>query len=372
MSRMMILSAIGVSALTVLAAPRPSTSARKPFIRQVATLHAARAAHTATTLRSGEVLVVGGMADGGASLGSVELFDPARNTVRDLPALRDARAGHTATLLPDGRVLVAGGYNGDYLASVEIYDPATKRFHEASPLLEGRSGQTATLLPNGRILFAGGVGRGWTFLRSAELYDPATQRSEVVGEMSVPRESHTATPLADGRVLVVGGHSGRRSQMQVYATAEVYTPSTKRFEPAGMLGTARHKHDAIGMADGRVLVIGGADRTDRTYFRTTEIYDPRAGAFTPGPSLVNERYKIASTSTLLPNGSVLIAGGASVAEIIDANARRAYPIPGSLPAAYRFAATALLPNGDVIILGGYDDRNRNTDGIWRLQLSDAR
>ncbi|HZJ70030.1 MAG TPA: kelch repeat-containing protein, partial [Planctomycetota bacterium] len=141
-------------------------------IHRVATLSTARAAHTATTLASGEVLVVGGMADGEPSTASVELFDPAHGTVRELDPLATPRAGHTATRLVDGRVLVAGGYDGDYLTSLEVFDPATGRFSAAGSLVEGRSGHTATLLPDGRILLAGGVGRGWTFLRSAELYDP--------------------------------------------------------------------------------------------------------------------------------------------------------------------------------------------------------
>ena len=246
-------------------------------VRQVATLRTARAAHTATTLPSGQVLVVGGMADGGGSVASVELFDAGRNTVQDLGSLADRRAGHTATLLGGGRLLIAGGYNGEYLASLEVFEPSERRFRPAGSLVEGRSGHTATLMPDGRVLFVGGVGRGWTFLRSAELYDPETGRSEPVGSMNVPRESHTSTLLADGRVLVIGGHSGRRPNVEVYASAELFSPRTRRFEAAGTLATARHKHDAIKLADGRVLVIGGADRSDRVHFATTEIYNPRSG-----------------------------------------------------------------------------------------------
>src|SRR5688572_24504003 len=109
-------------------------------VNRVGTLRSARAAHTATTLRSGEVLMVGGMADGGNSLSSAELFDPERNTLQEAGALADSRSGHTATLLPNGRVLIAGGYNGQYLRSLEVFDPVAKRFRSAGSLLEGRSG----------------------------------------------------------------------------------------------------------------------------------------------------------------------------------------------------------------------------------------
>lgn len=346
--------------------PAPGLTGRAESVRQVATLRAARAAHTATTLLSGQVLVIGGMEEGGGNLASVELFDPSNNTVQEFGSLAEPRTSHTATLLPDGRVLVAGGYNGEYLASLEVFEPPAKRFRPAGSLVEARSGQTATLLPDGRVLFVGGVGRGWTYLRSAELYDPATGRSESVGAINVPREGHTATLLGDGRVLVVGGHSGRRPNVQVYASAEVFDPRTRRFEPAGSLATARHKHDAVRLTDGRVLVIGGADRTDRIHYATTEIYDPRTATFADGPSMANRRYKIAGTSILLPGGNVLVTSGAPVAELLDIAQWAFRAVPGRFPAAYRFSAAAPLSNGDVFIAGGYTDENRNGVGVWRF------
>jgi hypothetical protein len=361
-SRLGALALVGALIQPAAPPPKPAES-----IERVATLRTARAAHTATTLRSGQVLIVGGMATGGGSLAAVELFDPARNTIQQLGPLAEPRAGHTATLLADGRVLIAGGYNGEYLTSVEVFDPSARRFRPAGSLVEARSGHTATLLPDGRVLFVGGVGRGWSFLRSAELYDPAIGRSESVGSMSVPRESHTATLLAGGRVLVIGGHSGRRQDMEVYASAEAWVPQTRRFEPAGALATARHKHDAITLPDGRVLVVGGADRSDRVHYATTEIYNPGTATFEPGPSMANRRYKIAGTSVVLPGGDVLVTSGARTAELLDRRTGAFREIPGGFEEAYRFAAAARLQSGDVLIAGGYSDDNRNTAGVWRFR-----
>ncbi len=362
-----IIPKLGVWAFVSVLVQPVLTTSRVESVERVATLHNARAVHTATSLRSGHVLIVGGMTSGGGSLATVELFDPSTNTAHALGTLDTPRASHTATVLGDGRVLIAGGYDGEYLRSIEIFDPTQRRFRQAGSLVEARSGHTATLLPDGRVLFVGGVGRGWTFLRTAELYDPVTGRSEPVGSMSAPRESHTATLLADGRVLVIGGHSGRRRDMEVYASAEAFVPATRRFEPAGALGTPRHKHDAVRLVDGRVLVIGGADRTDRTHFQTTEIYSPGPATFERGPSMAHHRYKIAGTSVLLPNGDVLITSGARDAELLDHRLEAFRVIPGQLPAAYRFAAAALLPSGDVLFAGGYADDNQNTAGVWRFR-----
>jgi hypothetical protein len=346
--------------------PAPALGDASYVVRQVASLRTARAAHTATTLLSGDVLVVGGMGDGNSGIASVESFEPGNNSVHELGALSEPRAGHTATLLANGRVLIAGGYNGDYLKSLERYDPAVKRFHTAGSLVEGRSGHTATLLPDGRVLFVGGVGTGWTFLRSAEIYDPKTGRSESVGSMSAPREGHTATLLSDGRVLIVGGHSGRRPNVNVYASTEIFTPGTGQFESAAALETPRHKHDAVRLTDGRVLVIGGADYTDRLHYATTEVFDPRTAKFSSGPSMANRRYKIAGTSILLSNGDVLVTSGAPDVELLDVRKWVFRTVPGHLPAAYRFAAAAPLSNGDVVFAGGYTDANHSAIGVWRF------
>ncbi|WP_255316171.1 Kelch repeat-containing protein, partial [Myxococcus fulvus] len=85
----------------------------------------ARFAHTATTLKSGDVLVVGGSDADYDSLSTVELFDSNLLDWVLRPAIPTARAGHTATLLDDGSVLVIGGHgsNGVALKSAERYWP---------------------------------------------------------------------------------------------------------------------------------------------------------------------------------------------------------------------------------------------------------
>ncbi len=347
--------------------PATTTPSGEARIDRVATLGTPRAAHTTSALPSGQLLVAGGMDSGGNSLSTAEIIDLTKASVMAVPPMREAKAGHTATTLPDGRVILAGGYNGAYLRSVEAFDPARQRFEIIGQLNEGRGGHTATLLPDGRILIVGGVGRGWSFLSSAELFDPAAGWSVAVGSLSVPRESHTATLLTDGRVLIVGGHRGRREAMEVYASAELYDPATQRFEPTSHLTTARHKHDAVPLADGRVLVLGGADRTDRRYYASTEIYSPPTGSFDPGPSMASARYKFQGTSVRLASGDVLVAAGARTPEFLDRRTFNFRPVAGAFPAAYFFATATALPTGDVVIVGGYGPQNQNTAGIWRFR-----
>lgn len=97
------------------------------------TMGGVRHYHTATLLPDGRVLVAGG--DGryeGADdpLASAELYDPSSETWTAASSMLEAHWGHTATALRDGTVLVVGGSTNRIgtdvirLASAELYNPA--------------------------------------------------------------------------------------------------------------------------------------------------------------------------------------------------------------------------------------------------------
>lgn len=335
-------------------------------VTEIHSMTANRAAHTATLLDNGRVLIVGGFVGNGSALASVELFDPASNNFTPSESLTTPRSSHTATRLPNGKILIAGGYNGEYLNSAEVYDPTTKKFMPTGRLITGRSGHVATLLNNGKVLLAGGVGTGWTFLSNAELYDPQTGVFTATGEMMTERESHTATLLKDGRVLVTGGHKGRRSAITIYTSTEIYDPADGTFTMAGNLTVKRHKHDATRLADGRVLVVGGSDENDGDgAYRDAEIFNPADGSFTAVKSRMNTaRYKLQGTAILLESGKVLIAGGADRAEVFDPTTNSFSFAGGDMGTKRLFATATLLKNGQVLITGGYTDGNNVSANAW--------
>ncbi len=335
-------------------------------IALVSRMRLARAAQTATTIAGDRVIIAGGMTEGGGAVSEFEIFDGATNRVVSAGAMMSARASHTATLLPDGRVLLAGGYNGEYLSSAEIFDPRTGRLAATGSMRAGRSGHTATLLADGTVLVAGGNGDGWSFLSSAEIYDPRTGRFTATNPMRSARESHTATLLIDGRVLIAAGHRDRREHLVVYASTEIYDPASRSFSAGPSLTVARHKHDAVALADGRVLVFGGSDPRDRIRYTSAEVYDPMQNAFAPVPSMRFGRYKVRDTAIRLPDGRVLIAGGGRYAELFDPRANVFRMVDGDFGHDYSFATSTPLANGDALVIGGYDDAMRNSDGIWRF------
>ena len=148
----------------------------------------------------GRVLVIGGYGEAPNPPLSAELWDPGTLTFTPAGSIADGRTGHTATLLRDGRVLVIGGTCCRRNAALtELWDPATETFSEAAPLVKGRiqGGHTATLLPDGRVLVIGGFDHRSRPLKPAEIWDPAAETFREAGRMAKVRAGHSATLLRD-------------------------------------------------------------------------------------------------------------------------------------------------------------------------------
>ena len=328
---------------------------------------APRAAHTATLLASGEVLVAGGCSVDSCELdergATTELFDPAAQRFRAGPPMSAPRVGHVAARLHDGRVLVAGGWTTSGLTgSAELFDPQSGRFGSTGSLRSARGGAAATVLRDGRVLLIGGS-VGGRVTRSAELYDPAAGSFTRTGSMRIARGGHVAVRLRDGRVLVVGGSDGNR----VLAVTEVFDPRTGRFRPGPRLRVARHKHAAVTLRDGTVLVVGGSSMADfRGRHSSAEVVDVRRGRSRLVGSLSQRRFKLPDAATLLADGSVLVAGGSRQLERYVPRTRRFVPA-GRIDDGLAFATATGVSRGLVLVTGGYRDDLSVSKTAWLVQ-----
>jgi hypothetical protein len=289
---------------------------------QTGSMISPRFGHTATLLPDGRVLITGGFTAcviGSRCLGAdhAELYDPATGTFTAtfpdlLPGGRVLIAGHTVQLLDpstdvllnDGRVLHIG------YGSAELYDPVSGTSSPVAnwPGLDFRGDDPATsswwypvLLADGKVLLAPYDAGG------CKIYDPAIGTFSLTGALVYPflGVPHR-TLLLNGAVLFTGGSDGSVGNVN---RAELYDPAPGRFASKGSMSTPREDHSATLLPDGTVLVAGGAGQSGcmTPPLASAEIYDPATSGFSTTGSLASARH--AHTATLLNNGQVLITGG---------------------------------------------------------------
>jgi N-acetylneuraminic acid mutarotase len=320
-----------------------------------------RTLHSATLLANGKVLVVGGQTLGAPfqTFATAELYDPVTGAWTATGSMSSGRENHIAVRLTNGKVLVAGGYSVEQqaqLRSAELYDPATGTWSATGNLVTARELATPVILTDGRVLVVGGVERGSNPAptNTAEIYDPATGAWSPAGVLSANRGGHTATLLGNGTVLVAGGTTGPFTNPVLHASAELYDPATGMWSATGSFGTARAYHQAVALANGRALIVGGSNVVSTTY-AATDVYDPGTGLWAGVPSLTTAR--ISHTATRLSTGRVLVTGGIGNSgvlrsvEIFDP-ATESWSAGADLTVPRANHPAVLLADGRVLVVGG--------------------
>lgn len=323
-----------------------------------------RSAHRATLLADGRVLVTGGntVVGNGYDTKLAEIYSPSTNGWSSTGSTTNGRSGHTATRLKSGKVLVTGGVNANvctFDTTAEVYNPATGTWSFTGSLSAARYFSTATLLNDGKVLVTGGGNRCGTVFSSAEVYNPRTGTWSSTGSMTTPREFHDAIRLADGRVLAVGGATpGGCCPFPTVSSAEIYDPATGLWSPTGSMATERAHPTLALLADGRVMATGGYTQGPGFGIANgppVEIFDPATGIWTATGSLSVGR--ASGSLTLLTNGLVLAVGGTD-GTTVHASSELWNPSTGTWSASVsmvdsRLSFTAtLLKSGKVLVASG--------------------
>lgn len=173
---------------------------------------------------------------------------------------------------------------------------------------------------------------------------------------SFARFGHTSVLTPMDTTEAIGGATWNgtyyTAQTNVLAGIESFTPPTS----GPSLPSPRAYHTSTILPSGKIIIAGGQADSSTNTLNTSLIFDPVALTFTPSAPLnVSREFH---TATLLPNGNILAAGGAnystgtlSSAEIYSSTGS-AWTETGSMNVPSDYHTATLLPSGNVLIVGG--------------------
>jgi len=277
---------------------------------------------------NGKVLVTGGAAPGvgefagtdqhvdagspgnGAGNRKASYYDPISNSWTHLPVMNNARWYPTNTTLPNGDVLVSSGK-----FPVKQLNRLPQIWQVASGTWRNLTGAQQAIpmypwmfvAPNGRVFMAGP--------------DPLTQylsyngtgKWSVVGSSNWGKRYYGAAVMYDtGKVLIMGGFPLGANSPPTNTAEVIDLQAGATWRYVASMAVARTQLNATLLPDGKVLVTGGHsglgnnDPTAPVYM--AEMWDPQTESWTSMASMAIFR-GYHSTSTLLPDGRVLCAGG---------------------------------------------------------------
>jgi hypothetical protein len=302
--------------------------------------------------------------DGWQTPQPTEIYDPSAQTFTTVNApSSNFCAGNVQ--LPDGRIMTVGGYGitttGQLgLVDTDIFDPATQTWTRVANMHLPRWYPDLVELSDGRYVAISGNSAGTnTWADTPEVYDPAANTWTLLSNVNtsqVHEEEYPFSYLApSGKVFTIGpsedvsyfldvnnqtwtpvGSSGIANGSAVMyrpgkilysggsasvvnttpaqsgaATIDLNAP-TPTWQSAAPMNYARVYHTLVMLADGRVLAVGGEQTSDQTNATSgvlpSEIWDPNTGQWTVAPAMAAAR-NYHSTAILMPDGTVLVAGG---------------------------------------------------------------
>jgi len=233
-----------------------------------------------------------------------------------------------------------------------------------------RLGHSVTALLDGGVLIVGGYtydsNNNALYYAKAYRYDPVSDTVAAAGELKQARSGHSATRLADGRVLVVGG----ADESAFLTSSEIFDPTkppSTAWSPGPDLLEVRPDHSALLLPSGEVMVIGGG--IGSVQLKTILLYSPATNAWKL--SLITlKQARCAHQATLLQNGKLLVSGGhygkmpvtyLDDLEVIDLKTGSTTQLPAKMSKPRAYHSASLLDDGRVLIVGGTCDTCAGSD-----------
>ena len=251
----------------------------------------------------GQVFIAGGDNWTGTSTtntgnGDSTVFDYGSNTLTKSSGMNRARWYSSSMTLLNGETYIQGGAGGTDRPEIRGTDGSFRLMSGAN------TGSFDFMYPRN---FIAPDGRVFGYDSSGRMYYVNTSGNGAVataGQFSGPTGSDSSAAMfRPGKILQFGGNSRNALVIDV-------TGATPAVSQAQQPSTQRRLVTATILADGRVLATGGSlawnEMTGVNY--NAEIWNPTTGQWQLGPPGARARL-YHSTAVLLPDASVLVAGG---------------------------------------------------------------
>lgn len=298
------------------------------------------------------------------------LFDPKTDTyaVTSSPAFATSNvdffcSGHAT--MADGRVMVVGGTldNTDNagISDAFMFSPVTETWEMAAPMAESRWYPSLTTMLDGRMLVNEGIVAPGpnNFAQHPEIYDPATDTWTSFTSATRIGSSNRLYPfmyaLSNGNALMAG--AGAVTSLDVPSQDPVWSWVTRTlFSSSGAVQAS-----AMYLPD-HILKIGSLDPDSLALDRAEVLDMTLANPVWREVSPMNYQ-RIRADAVLLPDGTVLISGGARQSQNDPTCAVHAAEIWDPVTEAFTVVAShnlsriyhstsVLLPDGRVYSAGG--------------------
>jgi hypothetical protein len=267
--------------------------------------------------------------------------------------------------LPNGELMTAGGYGGlttgeTGIVDTAIFNPATGTWTRVADMHFPRWYPSLTELANGDyVVISGNTKTPAVWADTPEVYDPKANTWTLLSKVSTPQvheekypfsylapngnvftigpnedvsyelnvEKQTWTPVGGvseitngssvmyrpGKILYSGGTASLVNTTPSAATTSIIdlTAATPRWQQIAPMHNARTYHTLTMLANGEVLAVGGTPTSEDTIVigvLPTEIWNPNTETWSRAAPIAAAR-NYHSTAILMPNATVLIAGG---------------------------------------------------------------
>jgi len=289
------------------------------------------------------------------------------------------RAQATSVVMPDGSIVQMGGLGnvnvGDVWRSTD--DGTTWTEMNVSPPWAPRISPSSVVMPDGTIVLMGGQ-NSFGLNDTWQSKDEGATWTEVNASSGwYSRYGHSSVVMPDGTIVLMGGYIYNGNEVLGYGN-DVWQSkdegATWTEVSAGSAWTPRRGQSVVAMPDGSIVLMGGTD-TVYGYRNDTWRSTDDGATWAEVDVSVGWSPRLSMSSVAMPDGSIVLMGGWDGSAVPDKNDVWRSTDDGATWTEVnananwpgRSAATSVaMPDGSIVLMGGAELITGYSNDIWRL------